>query len=172
MGTTNTLYLPHRINIAMRLNFNTIFYVQYRSEEISPNEIVKSGSNILQHQDNLCIGKPQENISLNTASHGLHGHHGYRGNAKGMTLFEVCPVNLKAIPEIVYGSILSFNWLSDSEVQLLRAANPNHISVTTFWFMERMAIRMMLLKTRVRMEMVESTRILVHCKGCLSGQQG
>ena len=36
MGTTNTLYLPHRINIAMRFNFNTIFYVQYRSEEISP----------------------------------------------------------------------------------------------------------------------------------------
>ena len=67
------------------------------------NEIVKSGSNILQHQDNLCvanlpkIGKPQEKISLNTASHGLHGHHGYRGNAKRMTLFEVCPVNLKAM---------------------------------------------------------------------------
>ena len=36
MGTTNTLYLPYRINTAMRFNFNTIFYVQYRSEEISP----------------------------------------------------------------------------------------------------------------------------------------
>ena len=36
MGTTNTPYLPFRINIAMRFNFNTIFYVQYRSEEISP----------------------------------------------------------------------------------------------------------------------------------------
>ena len=36
MGTTNTLYLPYRINIAMQFNFNTIFYVQYRSEEISP----------------------------------------------------------------------------------------------------------------------------------------
>ena len=38
MGTTNTLYLPYRINTAMRFNFNTIFYVQYRSEEISPLE--------------------------------------------------------------------------------------------------------------------------------------
>ena len=41
MGTTNTLYLPHRINKAMRFNFNTIFYVQYRSEEISPAVSVK-----------------------------------------------------------------------------------------------------------------------------------
>ena len=52
------------------------------------------------------------------------------------------------------------------------AANPKRILVTTFWFMERMAMRMMLLKTRVRMEMVERTRILVHCNGWSSGQQG
>ena len=39
MGTTNTLYLPYRINTAMRFNFNTIFYVQYRSEEISPSSV-------------------------------------------------------------------------------------------------------------------------------------
>ena len=37
MGTTNQLYSPHIINIAMRFKFNTIFYVQYRSEEISPS---------------------------------------------------------------------------------------------------------------------------------------
>ena len=43
MGTTNTLYLPHRINIAVRFNFNTIFYVQCRSEEISPPKRVKRG---------------------------------------------------------------------------------------------------------------------------------
>ena len=46
MGTTNTLYLPHRINIAMRLNFNTIFYVQYRSEEISPGHRDDKGTEL------------------------------------------------------------------------------------------------------------------------------
>ena len=69
MGTTNTLYLPHRINIAMRFNFNAIFYVQYRSEEISPPSrlhhfavllcgIVSSEYYIHHHQEDytiLCI---------------------------------------------------------------------------------------------------------------------
>ena len=61
MGTTNTLYLPHRINKAMRLNFNTIFYVQYRSEEISP-----LGSNLNQNdsrQDGWILDSNHEGYS-------------------------------------------------------------------------------------------------------------
>ena len=59
------IYLPHRINIAMRFNFNTIFYVQYRSEEISPPE---------HHGDHLHAEKGRDNVQHNTEYDGDHQH--------------------------------------------------------------------------------------------------
>ena len=36
MSNTNQPHLPQRITVTMKFNFNSIFYVRYKSEEISP----------------------------------------------------------------------------------------------------------------------------------------
>ena len=37
MSTTNQLYLPKKVTLRTKFNFDSIFYVRYKSEEISPN---------------------------------------------------------------------------------------------------------------------------------------
>ena len=36
MSTTNQLYLPKKVTLTTKFNFDSIFYVRYKSEEISP----------------------------------------------------------------------------------------------------------------------------------------
>ena len=38
MSTTNQLYLPKKVTLTMKFNFDSIFYVRYKSEEISPSK--------------------------------------------------------------------------------------------------------------------------------------
>ena len=49
MSNTNQPHLPQRITVTMKFNFNSIFYVRYKSEEISPLEKVAHDKNLEQN---------------------------------------------------------------------------------------------------------------------------